>query len=60
MFNGYFYMILINVVAQFHYVLSMGAVFGLFSGFYFWAPKIIGKTYNELLGNVHSGHCLWE
>jgi len=41
------------VVAHFHYVLSMGAVFGLFAGFYFWAPKIIGKTYNELLGNVH-------
>jgi len=41
------------VVAHFHYVLSMGAVFGLFSGFYFWAPKIIGKTFNEFLGNVH-------
>jgi cytochrome c oxidase subunit 1 len=41
------------VVAHFHYVLSMGAVFGLFAGFYFWAPKIIGKTYNEILGNVH-------
>ena len=31
----------------------MGAVFGLFSGFYYWAPKIVGKTYNEFLGNVH-------
>jgi group I intron endonuclease len=41
------------VVAHFHYVLSMGAVFGLFSGFYYWIPKIVGKTYNELLGNVH-------
>src|SRR5215813_12842370 len=41
------------VVAHFHYVLSMGAVFGLFAGFYYWAPKIIGKTYNEFLGNVH-------
>jgi Cytochrome C and Quinol oxidase polypeptide I len=41
------------VVAHFHYVLSMGAVFGLFAGFYFWAPKIIGKTYNEFYGNVH-------
>ena len=41
------------VVAHFHYVLSMGAVFGLFSGFYYWTPKIVGKTYNEFLGNVH-------
>ena len=41
------------VVAHFHYVLSMGAVFGLFAGFYYWAPKIVGKMYNELLGQVH-------
>lgn len=31
----------------------MGAVFALFAGFYFWAPKIVGKTYNEFLGKVH-------
>lgn len=31
----------------------MGAVFALFAGFYFWAPKIIGKMYNELLGKIH-------
>jgi len=41
------------VVAHFHYVLSMGAVFALFAGFYFWTPKIVGKTSNELLGNIH-------
>ena len=41
------------VVAHFHYVLSMGAVFAVFAGFYYWAPKIIGKTYNELLGKIH-------
>ena len=38
---------------HFHYVLSMGAVFALFAGFYFWTPKIIGLTYNELLGKIH-------
>lgn len=31
----------------------MGAVFGLFAGFYFWAPKIVGKMYNETLGQIH-------
>ena len=41
------------VVAHFHYVLSMGAVFALFAGFYFWGPKIIGKSYNDYLGKVH-------
>jgi cytochrome c oxidase subunit 1 len=41
------------VVAHFHYVLSMGAVFGILSGFYYWAPKIVGKTFNEMLGRVH-------
>jgi cytochrome c oxidase subunit 1 len=41
------------VVAHFHYVLSMGAVFALFAGFYYWTPKIVGRTYNEFLGKVH-------
>nr|YP_010691037.1 cytochrome c oxidase subunit 1 [Phellinus igniarius]WBU93138.1 cytochrome c oxidase subunit 1 [Phellinus igniarius] len=41
------------VVGHFHYVLSMGVVFGLFAGFYYWTPKIIGKKYNELLAKVH-------
>lgn len=41
------------VVAHFHYVLSMGAVFSIFAGFYYWAPKILGKMYNETLGQVH-------
>lgn len=40
------------VVAHFHYVLSMGAVFSLFSGFYYWAPKIFGRLYNETLGQI--------
>ncbi|CAN5641514.1 cytochrome c oxidase subunit I [soil metagenome] len=41
------------VVAHFHYVLSLGAVFSLFSGFYYWFPKMSGKMYNELLGQIH-------
>nr|GEV93424.1 cytochrome c oxidase subunit 1, mitochondrial [Tanacetum cinerariifolium] len=41
------------VVAHFHYVLSMGAVFSIYAGFYYWAPKITGKMYSETLGQVH-------
>ena len=41
------------VVAHFHYVLSMGATFGLFSGFYYWFPKITGRMFSETLANVH-------
>lgn len=41
------------VVAHFHYVLSMGAVFALFSAWYFWIPKILGLDYNKLLAKVH-------
>lgn len=41
------------VVAHFHYVLSMGAVFALFSAWYFWIPKILGLEYNITLGKVH-------
>lgn len=41
------------VVGHFHYVLSMGAVFGIFSGYYFWITKITGLSYNETLGKIH-------
>jgi cytochrome c oxidase subunit 1 len=40
------------VVAHFHYVLSMGAVFALFSGWYFWIPKMLGLNYNIQLAKV--------
>jgi cytochrome c oxidase subunit 1 len=41
------------VVAHFHYVLSMGAVFGLFSGWYFWSTKILGLSYDDKLAKIH-------
>lgn len=41
------------VVAHFHYVLSMGAVFGLIAGVYFWIGKITGYAYPETLGKIH-------
>ena len=41
------------VVAHFHYVLSLGAVFSLFAGFYYWFPKMSGYMYNEKLANIH-------
>ena len=41
------------VVGHFHYVLSMGAVFGIFAGFYFWLPKMIGRNFPEALGRLH-------
>jgi heme/copper-type cytochrome/quinol oxidase subunit 1 len=31
----------------------MGAVFGLFAGFYYWTPKIVGKNINDFLGKIH-------
>ncbi len=41
------------VVAHFHYVLSLGAVFGIFAGWYYWFPKMTGKMYREILGQAH-------
>jgi cytochrome c oxidase subunit I len=41
------------IVAHFHYVLSLAAVFGIFAGWYYWFPKITGYTYSDVLGKVH-------
>jgi len=41
------------VVAHFHYVLSLGAVFAIFAGFYYWIGKMTGKQYPETLGRIH-------
>jgi len=41
------------VVAHFHYVLSLGAVFGIFAGFYYWIGKMCGRQYNETFAQIH-------
>jgi len=41
------------VVAHFHYVMSLGAVFAIFAGFYYWIGKMSGKQYPEFLAKVH-------
>jgi cytochrome c oxidase subunit 1 len=41
------------VVAHFHYVLSLGAVFALFAGWYYWIGKICGRQYPEWAGKLH-------
>jgi cytochrome c oxidase subunit 1 len=41
------------VVAHFHYVLFGGLMFGVFSGFYYWWPKVFGHLLNETLGKVN-------
>ena len=41
------------VVAHFHYVLSLGAVFSIFAGFYYWIGKMSGHQYPEFWGKVH-------
>ncbi|WP_228243185.1 cytochrome c oxidase subunit I [Porphyrobacter sp. GA68] len=41
------------VVAHFHYVLSMGAVFAIFAGWYYWYGKMFGRLHSEFLAHLH-------
>jgi cytochrome c oxidase subunit I len=41
------------VVAHFHYVLSLGAVFAVFAAWYYWFPKMTGYMYSEFIGKLH-------
>jgi cytochrome c oxidase subunit I len=41
------------VVAHFHYVLSLGAVFAIFAAWYYWFPKMTGYMYSETIGKLH-------
>lgn len=41
------------VVAHFHYVMSLGAVFCIFAGIYYWIGKMSGRQYPEWAGKLH-------
>ncbi len=41
------------VIAHFHYVMSLGSVFAMFAGFYYWIGKMSGRQYDERLGQIH-------
>jgi cytochrome c oxidase subunit 1 len=41
------------VVAHFHFVMGVAAIFAIFAGTYFWMPKMVGRMMNETLGKIH-------
>ena len=41
------------VVGHFHYTMSLGSLFGIFAGFYYWAGKMWGREYSETLAKIH-------
>src|SRR5689334_7448403 len=41
------------IVAHFHYVMSLGAIFAIFAGWYYWFPKMTGYMYSEAVGKLH-------
>ncbi len=41
------------VVAHFHYVMSLGALFGIFAAFYYWIGKMSGYDYNRTMSKIH-------
>jgi cytochrome c oxidase subunit 1 len=45
--DGYF------VVAHFHLIMGVAAIFGIFAGIYFWFPKMFGRMMNDTLGRIH-------
>jgi cytochrome c oxidase subunit 1 len=41
------------VVAHFHLIMGVAAIFGMFAGMYFWFPKMFGRFLNETIGKIH-------
>ena len=41
------------VVGHFHMIMGVAAIFGMFSGTFYWFPKMFGRMMNETLGKIH-------
>jgi cytochrome c oxidase subunit 1 len=48
------------IVAHFHYVLGLGALFAILAAFYYWWPKVTGRMLNETLGKWHFWLSAWS